>query len=441
MPVPRRGGGRIVIGKLSPRGGRPRRRSAGKPLKSASAVPIIVPEARGQLSCGNRFDIQLDFTVERAEQLGGAALQYVKKEEVRAYVKDLAGEVSGRDDIEVLTGSELTHVSGFIGNYESTVRTPSGEKTVSHGIAILATGGRPADTDEYLYHKSDRVTRWHDLWDHPSLPDADSIVFIQCVGSRCEERPYCSKICCTASIESAIRLKEEKPERQVYILYRDIRTYGDKERLYQQARQLGVMFIRYSPENPPAVKEAGGGLEVTVFEPVLGRDVVIAADLVNLATAIEPGDHTDAARQFKVSENAEHFLAEAHAKLRPVDCATDGVFICGLAHYPKFMEESLAQAQAAASRAATVLSSDRIAIEPIVSEVNEELCIGCGLCESVCPYGAIRLKPVEGAGYVAENLSALCKGCGICAAGCPQQAIDMRHFRNEQIRAAVAAGL
>ncbi len=379
--------------------------------------------------------------VERSEQLGGAVRQYVKDEAARRYVDALIEEVTSRDDITVLTAAEITRVSGFIGNFETTVKTPAGEQTLSHGIAVLATGGHPADTDEYLYHQSDRVTRWHDLWDHPGLETAASIVFIQCVGSRDENRPYCSKICCTASIESAIRLKEERPDRQVYILYRDIRTYGEKERLYQQARQLGVMFIRYTPERPPQVSQTGEGLTVTVPDPVLGRDLAIAADLVNLATALEAAENTELTRQFKVSVNAENFLAEAHAKLRPVDCATDGIFICGLAHYPKFLDECIAQAQAAAARAATVLSREQIAIEPIVSEVDADLCIGCGLCESVCAFGAIRLQPVEGLGFRAENIPALCKGCGTCAAGCPQKAIDMKHFRDTQIKAAVAAGM
>ncbi len=379
--------------------------------------------------------------VEQAPELGGAVRQYIRNDRRREFMTNLAEEISRRDDITVLTSAEITHVSGFIGNFETTARTTAGEQTISHGIAVLATGGTPADTDQYLYNQNDRVTRWHDLWDHPDLPGADSVVFIQCVGSRDENRPYCSKICCTASIENAIRLKEEKPDRKVYIVYRDIRTYGERELLYQQARRMGVMFIRYTPERQPRVSQNGQGLLVTVYDPVLEQDLAIEADLVNLATAIEPADHGELTKMFKVSVNEDNFLAEAHAKLRPVDCATDGVFICGLAHYPKFLEESIAQAQAASSRAATVLSREQITIEPIVSEVDQDLCIGCGLCESVCAFGAIQLKPVEGLGFRAENISALCKGCGTCAAGCPQQAIDMKHFRNQQIKAAVAAGM
>lgn len=376
--------------------------------------------------------------IEKSDKLGGVAASSCD-EAVVAHVKRLTEKISTHPGIEVLASARVTGVSGFLGNFDTEVTAAGQAKTIRHGAVVIATGGAAADTDEYLYHTSERVTRWHDLRKHPSIDQAGSVVFIQCVGSRDEKRPYCSKICCTASIENAIFLKEKNPATQVFILYRDIRTYGDKELLYKKARELGVIFIRYTPDRKPRLEEIAGGLSVTVFDPVLDMEVAIEADLVNLATAIVPADHSDVARMFKVSANAENFLTEAHAKLRPVDCATDGVFICGLAHYPKFLGESIAQAQAAAARAATVLSREHMEIMPIVSEVNEDLCIGCGLCEISCPFGAIRLKKVEGRGYRAENISALCKGCGICAASCPQKAIDMKHFRDRQIMAAVAA--
>ncbi len=378
--------------------------------------------------------------VEKSKKLGGAANDK-NDGHLRNYVEQLIEKVSNHPEIEVLTTTRLVNAAGFIGNFETRISAGEGQRTIRHGAVIIATGGVPADTDEYLYHQNDRVTRWHDFRNHPAIDDVKSVVFIQCVGSRDANRPYCSKICCTASIEGAIFLKEKNPETEVYILYRDIRTCGEKELLYKKARQLGVIFIRYTPDRKPRVAETADGLSVFVLEPILGREIEIEADLVNLATAIEPADNGDIARMFKVPVNAENFLAEAHVKLRPVDSVSDGVFICGLAHYPKFVEESIAQAQAAAARAAIVLARDRLEIMPIVSEVNRDLCIGCGLCEISCPFGAIRLEKIEGLGYRAENISALCKGCGICAASCPQKAIDMRHFRDRQITAAVAAGV
>ena len=265
------------------------------------------------------------------------------------------------------------------------------------------------------------------------------MVFIQCVGSRDDQRPYCSRICCTASVSQAIWIKEQNPDTDVYILYRDMRTYAEREVLYKKARQLGVIFIRYSLDRKPVVSEAGDGLEVRVFDPILQQELILPADYVNLATAIEPADNTALSAMYKLPLNQENFFMEAHAKLRPVDFATDGVFLCGIAHYPKSLDESVAQAQAAAGRAATVLARESIDISPLVSQVDTENCIGCGLCAEVCAFGAIELEAVEGKGYRAKNISASCKGCGLCAASCPQQAIDMLHFRDQQITASVCA--
>jgi heterodisulfide reductase subunit A len=274
---------------------------------------------------------------------------------------------------------------------------------------------------------------------------AKAAVFIQCVGSREPERPYCSKICCTHSVQAALRLKEINPEMDVYVLYRDLRTYGPREDLYKQAREKGVIFIRYRLDDKPVVEEVigehgGKQLQVTVTDHILGRPLTIKPDFINLATAIRPKDHEELAKFFKVPLNEDEFFLEAHMKLRPVDFATDGVFVCGLAHYPKPIEESIAQAQAAAGRAATVLSQKFVTVEPMVSAVDQDLCIGCGLCEVTCSFGAVHLVKVEGKGYRAENISASCKGCGLCAAACPQKAIDMIHFRDRQIVAAIRAG-
>jgi heterodisulfide reductase subunit A len=389
------------------------------------------------------------YLVEREGRLGGHALHLGKTwkgEDVGAFLSDFSKRVESHQNIEVLRGAEVSNIDGFVGNFTTTVQAGSETREIQHGAVILATGGRPLETNEYLCGQSERVTKWHELEylienEPEKIAKAKSIVFIQCVGSREPERPYCSKICCTASIMTAIRLKEKKPDMRVYILYRDIRTFGQREELYRKAREMGVIFIRYTLEEKPKVEKHGDGLLITVKDHVLGRPLQIPADYLNLATAILPTEgQKQIAQMLKVPLNDEGFYLEAHIKLRPVDFSTDGVFVCGLAHYPKPVEESIAQAQAAATRAAGLLGRKTIDIEPIVSVVNEEKCIGCGLCEMSCAFGAIRLKKIIGKGFRAENYSALCKGCGVCAAGCPQRAIDMKHFREEQILAAIQAG-
>ncbi len=383
--------------------------------------------------------------VEKSSELGGVSKDLKKTWrglDVQEFLSDLVDKVTQHPDIEVLTDSEVTGASGFVGNFETQVSNGNGAKSVKHGVTIIATGGRPAEVDEYLYGQNPRVTRWHDLEHDPDkLKDAESVVFIQCVGSRDDNRPYCSRICCTSSILQAIAIKEEHPETDVFILYRDIRTYGEREALYKKAREMGIIFVRYSLDNKPTVSEVDNGLEVDVFDPVLQRNLKIKADYVNLATAIEPADNTAISECYKIPLNAENFFMEAHAKLRPVDFATDGVFLCGLAHYPKGIDESIAQAMAAAGRATTVLAKDSVQISPLVSQVDADQCIGCGLCMEVCAFSAIELEEIEGKGYRAKNISASCKGCGLCAASCPQHAIDMLHFRDAQIIASVCAAV
>ena len=393
------------------------------------------------------------YLVEKEDHLGGQALKIKetwKGENVGSFVTDLINRIEGHEKIELLTNSEVRGVSGFVGNFLSTVANSDTTREIEHGVAILATGAHSIKPDEYLYGKSDLVFRWHELEeaidDNPEMArEAKAAVFIQCVGSREPERPYCSKICCTHSVQSALKLKEINPEMDVYVLYRDLRTYGQREDLYKEARQKGVIFIRYRLDDKPvgeAVTDEDGNkkVQVTVTDHILDRPLTVKADFINLATAIYPKDHEELANFFKVPLNEDKFFLEAHMKLRPVDFATDGVFVCGLAHYPKPIEESIAQAQAAAARAANVLAQEFVEVEPIVSVVDQELCIGCGLCEAACVFGAIRLIKVEGKGYRAENIPASCKGCGVCAASCPQIAIDMIHFRDRQIIAAIEAG-
>ncbi|MCD6306032.1 MAG: CoB--CoM heterodisulfide reductase iron-sulfur subunit A family protein [Deltaproteobacteria bacterium] len=392
------------------------------------------------------------FLVERSGVLGGQANNVRTTwngESVPDFIADLTRRIQAHDRIDLLLEADIQDISGFVGNFTTKVKQPSGEKTLEHGVVIVATGGVPCSPQEYLNGESDRVTVWHELEqlfekEPERLAACDGVAFIQCVGSREPERPYCSKLCCTASIQQAIALKKARPDLDVTVLYRDIRTFGQREDLYREARERGVLFIRFSVDQKPTVekvdKDGKKMLRIGVTDPILGRPIHLYVDYLNLATAIVPRPVEDLAKMLKVPLNEDGFFLEAHIKLRPVDFSTDGVFVCGLAHYPKPIEESIAQAQAAAGRAARLLSQETIDVEPIVSVVDQDLCIGCGLCEASCPFGAIRLVEVPGKGYRAENISALCKGCGVCAAACPQKAIDMKHFRDRQIRAAIRAG-
>lgn len=390
------------------------------------------------------------FLIERREKLGGNALSIKKTwkgEDVGSFVADLSERVSNHPKIEVLTGTQIEDVKGFVGQFVTSVSSNGASRDLQHGVAILATGAEALEPEEYLYGENDRVKRWHQLEQLFDLePDrvekAKSVAFIQCVGSREPGRPYCSKICCTTSIQQAIELKERKPDLDIYVFYRDIRTYGFREDLYKKARRMGILFIRYGLDRKPVVEQAahGGGLIISAEDHILKMPVQINVDYLVLATAIIPKGPKELSKLFKVPVNEDQFFLEAHMKLRPVDFATDGIFVCGLAHYPKPIDESIAQAQAAAARAALVLSQPHIEAEPVVSVVNPDLCTGCGLCEKSCAFGAIRRHEVAGRGYVAETIPASCKGCGVCAAACPQKAIDIVHFRNEQLLAAIRAG-
>jgi len=381
--------------------------------------------------------------IEKSPALGGAARDIKKTwrgKDVGKYLSGLASRVENHPQLDILLNAGVTGSSGFLGNFETEVVSDGTAKTIKHGVAIIATGASASDTDEYLYGKSARVTRWHELEQNPGkLKNIKTMAFILCVGSRDENRPYCSRLCCTSSIQQAIELKEQNPGLDIFILYRDIRTYGGKEALYREARAKGIIFVRYDLEHKPVVKEVEDGLEICVFDPVLQQDLLIKADILNLATAIEPTGHEDLAGYFKLPLDADKFFVEAHAKLRPVDFANDGFFVCGMAHYPKPIDESIAQAMAAAGKAAIVISRPSVKVSPLVSQVDTDKCIGCGLCSEVCNFGAIVMEEVEGKGYRAENIAASCKGCGLCAASCPQKAIDMLHFKDNQILAAVAA--
>ncbi|MCK4293003.1 MAG: FAD-dependent oxidoreductase [Planctomycetes bacterium] len=358
--------------------------------------------------------------------------------------------IDSHPNIDLYSGSEICAVEGSVGNFKSTIRHDGTEKEVSHGIAIIATGAGEYEPTEYLYGKDPRVITQRSLeeWmaeSKPELQNLKSVVMIQCVGSREEERPYCSRICCQQAIKNAIALKNIRPETDVYILYRDIRTYGLLEEHYRRAREKGVRFIRYEENQKPEVSVKNGGLGVSCVDPILNAPVRIDSDLVVLAPAIVPNEGADeVGKLFKIPLNQDKFFLEAHMKLRPVDFATDGVFMCGLAHCPKSVEESIAQADAAAARAATILSKDEIELEATISEVVDENCDGCAYCIDPCPYNALTLIEYMRKGDIKKTVErdgALCKGCGVCMATCPKQGIFIRGFKLEQLGVMVDAAL
>jgi heterodisulfide reductase subunit A len=388
--------------------------------------------------------------VERDDRLGGQARRLYRTwqgQEVQPYVEGLIRRVEEHPSVGVYLNSHVTEVSGFVGNFRSTVTDDQGRQTIiPHGATILASGGEAYKPTEYLYGKHPQVYLAleldREMFNDPArFEDVDTAVFVQCVGSREPSRPYCSKVCCTHSIDSALKLKDLNPDMNVYILYRDIRTYGCREDVYRKARSKGVAFVPYALEEKPRVESDNGRLKVMVKDQVLRCDLEIEADVLTLASAIIPSPGNRALSKLcKVSLNQEDFFMEAHVKLRPVDFATDGIFLAGLAHYPKPIEETIAQAQAAAARAGALLSKDAIVTEGIVAQVDEEACRGCSLCADLCPFEAIKI--VETAqGRKAQVIDVACKGCGVCAATCYRHAINVNTFTDRQIAAQMRAFL
>ncbi len=354
---------------------------------------------------------------------------------------DLVKRVESNPNVEVLFNSTVKDPSGFVGNFLHHGATAKAGKRKLNMAPPSRHGRAPYKPEEYLYGENPRVLTLFEIDKLINEKDAkatgaQSAVFIQCVGSREPQRPYCSRVCCTHSVESALALKKLNPEMDVFILYRDMRTYGRKGTLYKEAREKGVMFIRFDLESKPQVEQtADGRLSLTITDPILERADSPAARCAGPGQCGDAQAHRGVGADVQGVPQRRRVLCRSPCKLRPVDFATDGVFMAGLAHYPKPMDESIAQAKAAAGRAATILAQEQVEVEPIVSTVDQSLCIGCGLCEASCPFGAIKLVEVAGKGWRAENIPALCKGCGICAAGCPQRAIDMAHFRDKQILA------
>jgi heterodisulfide reductase subunit A len=382
--------------------------------------------------------------VERDRELGGAARSLYKTwkgESIHPYLRHLIDEVEHDPLIHVYRATELAEVEGFVGNFSSTLaRKGDGAKIVlKHGVTIIATGGKEFKPKEYAYGEDPKVMTQLELdrrfaRDDPALKSIRSMVFIQCVGSRQPDRPYCSRVCCTHTMEAALEMRHRNPDAQIYVLYRDLRTYGQREEVYTQARKKGVVFFRYDLGSKPRVRSRGDdALEVEVFDPVLQRPIRLKADLLILATAIIPPDNGPIAGLFKLPVDGDGFFVEAHAKLRPVDFATEGVFLCGLAHSPKSVDESIAQALAAAGRAAGYLAAGKVFVGGLIAEIHQPSCSRCGVCINICPFGA----PTPSEEGALEINPVLCKGCGLCVASCRSGAIQLKGFDDAQIMAMI----
>ncbi|MDR3575195.1 MAG: FAD-dependent oxidoreductase [Anaerolineaceae bacterium] len=354
-------------------------------------------------------------------------------------LKELIERIKADTRITVLLASEVKEIKGYVGQFRTVVENSSGERQeFVHGIVIVATGAQEIRPQSYGYGETDKVITQKEFegllkgaYQNTAAKAAQSIVMIQCVGSRDDVHPYCSRVCCTQAIKNALEIKKQSPQTHVTILFRDLRSYGFRERLYRQARQAGVLFLQFDPENKPIVSQKNEGVQVEVNVQPENERVSLQADLVVLSAGIEaePGNEK-LSRLIKLPLTAEGFFLEAHVKLRPVDFAADGVFLCGLAHSPRSMDETIAQAQAASIRAVSLLAKKELTATPIIASVNPRLCAACGICVDICPYGARRLEPGM---QHAEVIDVLCQGCGACVVACPNKASQQRGFEFMQI--------
>ncbi len=386
------------------------------------------------------------YLVEREKLLGGNLRNIFFQpdgKDPQKLLLDTINNVKEHKNIQLFTNSKIEEINGYVGNFKTLITDleTKEESRFEHGAVIVATGGNEHKTKEYQYGKSTRVITQVEF--ERMLQDKDfphgrlkNVVVIQCVGSREEGRMYCSRVCCTKAVKNGLELKKIRQNVNIYVCYRDMRTYGFREKYYTDLRDKGTVFIRYTADNKPVIELADSTdfdskLNVNVFDQILDREMIIDADLVVLSTAIDaPEENEVLAKMLKIPLNSDGMFLEAHVKLRPSDFATDGVFVCGLAHSPKDIDESLAQAKAASSRALTFLSKNSILAEGTISEVDVSKCSGCGFCVDVCAYAALEIDPEKQVVIVND---ALCKGCGACVASCRSGALDLRGFSNKQL--------
>lgn len=431
----------------------PARRAEGALVPSGLVIGGGLAGLTASLSLAEQgFQVYL---VEKEEQLGGNLrhTRYLMDEigatvpsDPQRYLADLITQVEGNERITVYRQARVGDVSGLVGQYKTILSVAGQDEpvTLSHGIIIVATGAEEARPEEYLYGEHPRVITQREL--EKKLADGDEavlaarrIAMIQCVGFRDEKRPYCSRVCCYQAIKNALRIKEANPQAGVFVFYRDIRTYGFMEDDYRRAREAGVVFVRYDPEAKPQVSPQGEQVRVVAYDPALGGKLNVDADWLVLSMGMVPSAGNEAlARLLGVPLNRDGFFLEANPKGSPLDFEADGIFLCGLAHAPKLAAESIAQANGAAIRAAVRLGKERVEGPAIVATVDEELCAGCGLCVSLCPYGA---RQMDEEARIACVVEVLCRGCGLCVTVCPNGASQQRAFGARQIMAMLEAAL
>lgn len=387
------------------------------------------------------------FLIEKEQQLGGHLAEIylgIHDENPQKLLQETLSKIKNHPHITTFTNSTITSVSGYVGNYKTVISNDNKTNEIEHGVIIVATGAKPYTPHEYHYGSSKNIITQTDFEKQlytkdSSLKKIKELVMIQCVGSRNDEHPYCSRMCCSEAVKNALSFKTVNPDASVYILYRDMRTYGFREdRLYREARKKGILFIRFNDKEEPTVQLQNNTIRLTTTDHILGRTVILHPDALVLSVGIVPGDNHILAQQLKVPLTSDSFYSEAHVKLRPIDFSADGLFLCGLAHSPRFIEESILQAKATASRAATILSQEFLLSKGNVAYIRNRNCVGCKQCIEICPYDAISFDEEKQLAVVNEIL---CQGCGACATICPSGTTQQNTFTKKQLLSMIDACL
>ena len=418
-------------------------------MKVAPAALVIgggIVGMEAALNLANQgFEVHI---VEKEPELGGTLRKinrlFPTNQEAADLVKPVVKQVTSHPKIKIHLSSKVKQVTGFIGNFNVSLDGKDKGQQFTVGTIIVAIGAEPlVPTGQYGYGKMSNVFTQLELEGRmkEGKPLGENVVMINCVGTRVPERTYCGRICCMAAIKNASLIKQANPKAKVWILHRDLMTYGvDFELYYRKAMELGVRFVRYSLERPPVVIGDGKVERIKVYHELWRKEIEIPCDMLVLSTPLVPSeDSQNISKMLKVSLDEFGFLLEAHLKLRPVEFAMDGIYICGSARWPTDVTEGISQGCAAASKAAGPLRMGYVKAEAINAIVDENQCSGCGVCEVLCPFQAIELRAKEEGKRVSHVNEAVCKGCGTCAAACPSGAISMHHFTDEQLLAQVEA--